>query len=88
MPAVTQSASAGITVSPSPTTPPAADWSHSQSNNTTVPDIINEEMQSSVGADGSATDVDPQILEALRSKDRLYVLKLGELMESLINDRK
>ncbi|KAF9269169.1 hypothetical protein L218DRAFT_891249 [Marasmius fiardii PR-910] len=32
-------------------------------------------------------DVDPQILEALRSKDRLYVLKLGEVMEGLINDR-
>jgi hypothetical protein len=32
-------------------------------------------------------DVDPQILEALSSKDRIYVLKLGELMEALINDR-
>ncbi|KAG7094070.1 hypothetical protein E1B28_007690 [Marasmius oreades] len=32
-------------------------------------------------------DVDPQILEALRNKDRLYVLKLGELMEGLIIDR-
>jgi hypothetical protein len=38
--------------------------------------------------DGNAADVDPQILEALRSKDRLYVLKLGELMEGLINERK
>ncbi|KAH0582836.1 hypothetical protein H2248_010742 [Termitomyces sp. 'cryptogamus'] len=33
-------------------------------------------------------DVDQQILEALRSKDRIYVLKLGEQMESLIADRK
>ncbi|KAG6821206.1 hypothetical protein H0H93_004027 [Arthromyces matolae] len=33
-------------------------------------------------------DVDPQILEALKSKDRLYVLKLGELMEGLINDHR
>ncbi|KAG6812775.1 hypothetical protein H0H92_000545 [Tricholoma furcatifolium] len=33
-------------------------------------------------------DVDPQILEALRSKDRIYVLKLGELMEGLIHDRR
>ncbi|KAG6891182.1 hypothetical protein C0995_008434 [Termitomyces sp. Mi166 len=33
-------------------------------------------------------DVDPQIIEALRSKDRIYVLKLGELMEALINDRR
>ncbi|KAI0630507.1 hypothetical protein C8Q77DRAFT_1063318 [Trametes polyzona] len=30
---------------------------------------------------------DPQILEALRSKDRIYVLKLGEQMEALIKDR-
>ena len=33
-------------------------------------------------------EVDPQILEALRSKDRLYVLKLGEAMESLISERR
>ncbi|KAG6886241.1 hypothetical protein C0993_010803 [Termitomyces sp. T159_Od127] len=33
-------------------------------------------------------DVDPQILEALRSKDRIYVLKLGELIEGLIADRR
>ncbi|KAJ7210513.1 hypothetical protein GGX14DRAFT_625869 [Mycena pura] len=32
-------------------------------------------------------DVDQQILEALSSKDRIYVLKLGEQMEGLINDR-
>jgi hypothetical protein len=38
--------------------------------------------------DGNPADVDPQILEALRSKDRLYVLKLGELMEGLINEHK
>ena len=28
------------------------------------------------------------IIEALRSKDRLFVLKLGEQMETLINERK
>ena|ERR1700722_3163916 len=33
-------------------------------------------------------DVDPQIIEALKSKDRLYVLKLGEIMESLIIERR
>ncbi|KAJ7066355.1 hypothetical protein C8F01DRAFT_1123015 [Mycena amicta] len=33
------------------------------------------------------TDVDAQILEALSGKDRIYVLKLGESMEGLINDR-
>ena len=30
---------------------------------------------------------DPQIVEALKSKDRLYVLKLGEQMETLIRER-
>ena len=33
----------------------------------------------------SVTEV---IIEALRSKDRLFVLKLGEQMETLINERK
>lgn len=34
-------------------------------------------------------EVDPQILEALKSvKDRLFVLKLGEQMESLIQERR
>lgn len=33
-------------------------------------------------------DVDPQILEALKSKDRIYVLKLGEVFEALIKERK
>ena len=28
------------------------------------------------------------IIEALRSKDRLYVLRLGEVIENLINDRR
>ncbi|TRM65508.1 hypothetical protein BD626DRAFT_488987 [Schizophyllum amplum] len=32
-------------------------------------------------------DVDPQIMEALKSKDRLYVLKQAELIESLIFER-
>ncbi|KAF8623022.1 hypothetical protein AX15_006534 [Amanita polypyramis BW_CC] len=31
-------------------------------------------------------DVDPQIIEALKSKDRIFVLKLGETMESLIRE--
>ena len=33
-------------------------------------------------------DVDPQIIEALKSKDRIYVLKLGESFESLITERR
>jgi hypothetical protein len=34
------------------------------------------------------TDVDAQIIEALKSKDRLFVLKLGEQLEGLITERK
>lgn len=33
-------------------------------------------------------DVDPQILEALRNKDRLFVLKMGEIMEGLITEHR
>ena len=37
---------------------------------------------------GVPTEVDPSIVEALKSsKDRLYVLKLAELMEELIRER-
>jgi hypothetical protein len=32
-------------------------------------------------------DVDPQIVEALKGKDRIYVLKLGETFESLLIER-
>lgn len=42
----------------------------------------------SPGPPSTPSDVDPQILEALKGKDRIYVLKLGELMESLINDQR
>ncbi|KAI6115911.1 hypothetical protein F5141DRAFT_1212499 [Pisolithus sp. B1] len=33
-------------------------------------------------------DVDPQIVEVFKSKDRLYILKLGEQTECLINDHR
>ncbi len=36
---------------------------------------------------GPLRDIDPQIVEALKGKDRIYVLKLGEMMESLIDDQ-
>ncbi|KIY71859.1 hypothetical protein CYLTODRAFT_368474 [Cylindrobasidium torrendii FP15055 ss-10] len=36
----------------------------------------------------STPEIDPQILEALKSKDRIYVLKLGEQMETLIAERR
>ncbi|PPQ78390.1 hypothetical protein CVT25_011613 [Psilocybe cyanescens] len=43
---------------------------------------------SAVSSISSTPDVDPQILEALRSKDRIYVLKLGETFEALILERR
>lgn len=39
-------------------------------------------------APSPSLDVDPQIIEALRSKDRIYVLKLGEMFEALIMERR
>ncbi|CCL98600.1 uncharacterized protein FIBRA_00602 [Fibroporia radiculosa] len=42
----------------------------------------------SSGSPDSPGELDPRILEALRGKDRLFVLKLGEQMESLIQDRR
>ena len=48
---------------------------------------VNEEPAAS--ASNELENVDPQILEALKSqKDRLYVLKLGETMEALILERR
>ncbi|KIK96049.1 hypothetical protein PAXRUDRAFT_826398 [Paxillus rubicundulus Ve08.2h10] len=46
------------------------------------------ESESSGAMASALADVDPQIVEALKSKDRIYVLKLGEQLESLINDRR
>ncbi len=42
------------------------------------------------GSPSALLDAEPdaQILEALRGKDRIYVLKLGEQMEALIKDRR
>lgn len=47
------------------------------------------EGDSTPASSGAQTpDIDPQILEALRSKDRIYVLKLGETFEALIMERR
>ena len=48
----------------------------------------NSSSPSSASPTPSTPDVDPQIMEALRSKDRIYVLKLGEQMESLIKEKR
>lgn len=62
---------------PSTHSPPRSDSAHFADSDSTG------------SANSSALpDVDPQIVEALKSKDRIYVLKLGEQMEGLINDRR
>lgn len=45
------------------------------------------EPSATASAQADAEPPDPQILEALRNKDRIYVLKLGEQMETLIRER-
>jgi hypothetical protein len=69
---------------PSPAPDPLSVRSPSRSDSEPLAD-----SDSTGSANASALpDVDPQIVEALKSKDRIYVLKLGEQMESLINDRR
>ena len=36
----------------------------------------------------STTEADPSIIEALKSKERLFVLRVGGDMERLVNERK
>ncbi|KAI5995489.1 hypothetical protein EDD15DRAFT_2254505 [Pisolithus albus] len=50
--------------------------------------LDSEPSESGVADGPSLPDVDPRIVEALKSKDRLYVLKLGEQMECLISDHR
>jgi hypothetical protein len=66
------------------TSPPLTEPANFQSPSRSDSDTFAE----SEGASSLLADVDPQIIEALKSKDRIYVLKLGEQMESLINDRR
>lgn len=47
-----------------------------------------EQPQPSASQSDGNQSVTEVIIEALRSKDRLFVLKLGEQMEALINERK
>jgi len=47
-----------------------------------------DQPQASVSQSDGNQSVTEVIIEALRSKDRLFVLKLGEQMEALINERK
>jgi hypothetical protein len=36
----------------------------------------------------STLEADPSIIEALKSKERMFVLRVGEDMERLVNERK
>jgi hypothetical protein len=72
-----------------PATPPpqtangtVADAAPGESGNMASPN-----SNSSNNAPASPADVQV-IIEALKSKDRIYVLKLGEQMESLIKERR
>jgi hypothetical protein len=38
--------------------------------------------------ESNTTEADPSIIEALKSKERLFVLRVGGDMERLINERK
>ena len=69
---------------------PSFDTALMQSSRNSSADALPGTSSADGNGSESATsqEVDPSILEALRSKDRLWVLKLGEMMESLINDRR
>lgn len=70
---------------------PSVDFTILQASRTSSTDALSS-IGSGIAEGSSGTDSpaepDMQILEALRSKDRLWVLKLGESMETLINERK
>ncbi|KAF9475010.1 hypothetical protein BDN70DRAFT_841524 [Pholiota conissans] len=63
-----------------------------QSFSTPLQDTTSTSLSEGEGTPASSgaqtPDVDPQILEALKSKDRIYVLKLGETFEALIMERR
>ena len=52
------------------------------------PSITDEDSQAAPSAGMTPLEVDPQIIEALKGKDRIYVLKLGETFEALITERR
>ena len=85
MPSATSSIDFPSSISPYSTSPFAID---ANGMNPVEPDTPSDLDSPSAQATNQPSDVDPQILEALRSKDRIYVLKLGELMEGLIKERR
>ncbi|KAI5999366.1 hypothetical protein F5J12DRAFT_847847 [Pisolithus orientalis] len=76
-------------MTPAAPTPNAFSVLEPSSSSILLPSRPGSEPSESDAANGpSLLDVDPQIIEALKSKDRLYVLKLGEQMECFINDHR
>ncbi|KAH9940827.1 uncharacterized protein BXZ73DRAFT_42375, partial [Epithele typhae] len=73
-----------LSSSPTMSSPP-----HPSSSSSSLNAKLDSSASSSAPMD-SIVDVEPdaQILEALKNKDRLYVLKLGEQMEALIKERR
>ncbi|GJE90938.1 hypothetical protein PsYK624_070850 [Phanerochaete sordida] len=70
---------------------PSSDFTILQPSRTSSADaLLNMASGVAEGSSGTTSPSEPdvQILEALRSKDRLWVLKLGESMETLINEHK
>lgn len=70
---------------------PSLDISLLQSSQTSLSEALLAgtcELEEGSNGLNSPAEPDAQILEALRSKDRLWVLKLGEMMETLVNERK
>ncbi|PPQ67887.1 hypothetical protein CVT26_007087 [Gymnopilus dilepis] len=81
----------GTPISCTDTPPPQDDSARSSSSASPLPGQNGQSALDGPPTPPSAPatpDVDPQIIEALRSKDRIYVLKLGETFESLITERR
>ncbi|KAI9063998.1 hypothetical protein FKP32DRAFT_1591411 [Trametes sanguinea] len=84
-------ASRSSSLSPSSSSSPSPNAAPDASSPAAKPDAPTTSSEGSNVATGAPLDPEPdeQILEALRSsKDRIYVLKLGEQMEALIKDRR
>ncbi|KAH8103988.1 hypothetical protein BXZ70DRAFT_1052112 [Cristinia sonorae] len=76
-----------ITIAASVITSPSVDTALGHSLSPRQSAAFDIPASSSLSSDADAAILET-LIEALRSKDRIYVLKLGELMEGLINDRR
>ncbi|KAG2011775.1 hypothetical protein CC2G_011856 [Coprinopsis cinerea AmutBmut pab1-1] len=87
---ISQSTSNSQTPPPVTILSPSATTANSNANSAVPgpPAMAPNSATASGTSSPSTPDVDPQIIEALKSKDRIYVLKLGELMEGLIKEKR